>query len=85
VEVILELEDWANCADWSRCRDDVRREAAPGQQRGVALITAVLMVALATMLAVDVGFRGSSTSAAAARCSQWTRPAGGSRRGSLGS
>jgi general secretion pathway protein K len=28
------------------------------QQRGVALITAVLMVALATMLAVDVGFRG---------------------------
>ena len=27
-------------------------------QRGVALITAVLMVALATMLAVDVGFRG---------------------------
>jgi general secretion pathway protein K len=30
----------------------------PGRQRGVALITAVLMVALATMLAVDVGFRG---------------------------
>jgi len=29
-----------------------------GRQRGVALITAVLMVALATMLAVDVGFRG---------------------------
>jgi general secretion pathway protein K len=29
-----------------------------GSQRGVALITAVLMVALATMLAVDVGFRG---------------------------
>ena len=28
------------------------------RQRGVALITAVLMVALATMLAVDVGFRG---------------------------
>ena len=28
------------------------------QQRGVALITAVLMVALATMLAVDVGYRG---------------------------
>jgi len=27
-------------------------------QRGVALITAVLMVALATMLAVDVGYRG---------------------------
>jgi len=27
-------------------------------QRGVALITAVLMVALATMLAVEVGFRG---------------------------
>jgi len=29
-----------------------------GSQRGVALITAVLMVALATMLAVEVGFRG---------------------------
>jgi len=29
-----------------------------GRQRGVALITAVLMVALATMLAVDVGYRG---------------------------
>jgi len=29
-----------------------------GRQRGVALITAVLMVALATMLAVEVGFRG---------------------------
>jgi general secretion pathway protein K len=29
-----------------------------GAQRGVALITAVLMVALATMLAVDVAFRG---------------------------
>jgi general secretion pathway protein K len=28
------------------------------RERGVALITAVLMVALATMLAVDVGFRG---------------------------
>ena len=28
------------------------------RQRGVALITAVLMVALATMLAVEVGFRG---------------------------
>lgn len=28
------------------------------RQRGVALITAVLMVALATMLAVNVGFRG---------------------------
>lgn len=34
------------------------RRARPGRQRGVALITAVLMVALATMLAVDVGFRG---------------------------
>jgi general secretion pathway protein K len=37
------------------------RRTAPlrrGRQRGVALITAVLMVALATMLAVDVGFRG---------------------------
>ena len=37
------------------------RRAAPRRrhrQRGVALITAVLMVALATMLAVDVGFRG---------------------------
>jgi general secretion pathway protein K len=31
---------------------------ARSRQRGVALITAVLMVALATMLAVDVGFRG---------------------------
>lgn len=30
----------------------------PMRQRGVALITAVLMVALATMLAVDVGYRG---------------------------
>jgi general secretion pathway protein K len=29
-----------------------------GKQRGVALITAVLMVALATILAVEVGFRG---------------------------
>ena len=29
------------------------------RQRGVALITAVLMVALATMLAVDVSFRGA--------------------------
>ena len=29
-----------------------------GRQRGVALITAVLMVALATMLAVEVSFRG---------------------------
>lgn len=36
------------------------RSAPPrrSRQRGVALITAVLMVALATMLAVDVGFRG---------------------------
>jgi general secretion pathway protein K len=32
--------------------------AASRRQRGVALITAVLMVALATMLAVDVGYRG---------------------------
>jgi hypothetical protein len=31
----------------------------PRRQRGVALITAVLMVALATMLAVDVSFRGA--------------------------
>jgi general secretion pathway protein K len=31
---------------------------SPGRERGVALITAVLMVALATMLAVDVGYRG---------------------------
>ena len=38
----------------------MRRATAPprAMQRGVALITAVLMVALATMLAVDVGFRG---------------------------
>jgi len=35
---------------------DARRHR--GRQRGVALITAVLMVALATILAVDVGFRG---------------------------
>lgn len=34
------------------------KRARQGRQRGVALITAVLMVALATMLAVDVGFRG---------------------------
>lgn len=32
--------------------------ARPRRQRGVALITAVLMVALATILAVEVGFRG---------------------------
>lgn len=32
--------------------------AASRRQSGVALITAVLMVALATMLAVDVGYRG---------------------------
>jgi general secretion pathway protein K len=31
---------------------------APFQQRGVALITAVLIVALATILAVNVGFKG---------------------------
>lgn len=30
----------------------------PGKQRGVALIMAVLIVALATMLAAEVGFRG---------------------------
>jgi len=35
-----------------------RTRRDPGHQRGVALITAVLMVALGTMLAVDVGFRG---------------------------
>jgi general secretion pathway protein K len=35
-----------------------RAPAARRPQRGVALITAVLMVALATMLAVDVGYRG---------------------------
>jgi len=34
------------------------RRRNSGRQRGVALITAVLMVALATMLAVDVGFQG---------------------------
>ena len=28
------------------------------KQRGVALVTAVLIVALATILAVDVGFKG---------------------------
>jgi general secretion pathway protein K len=31
---------------------------SPGRQRGVALITAVLIVALATILAVSVGFKG---------------------------
>lgn len=31
---------------------------AGGRQRGIALITAVLMVALGTMLAVEVGYRG---------------------------
>ena len=36
----------------------MKRRHAGSRQRGVALITAVLMVALATMLAVDVGFRG---------------------------
>ncbi len=34
------------------------KRATSRRQRGVALITAVLMVALATMLAVDVGYRG---------------------------
>ena len=34
------------------------RAPSPHRQRGVALITAVLMVALATILAVNVGFRG---------------------------
>lgn len=33
-------------------------QSLPRRQRGVALITAVLMVALATILAVNVGFRG---------------------------
>jgi general secretion pathway protein K len=36
-----------------------RRRSGRNRQRGVALITAVLMVALATMLAVDVSFRGA--------------------------
>ena len=36
----------------------LRDRSVRRRQRGVALITAVLMVALATMLAVDVGFRG---------------------------
>jgi general secretion pathway protein K len=38
----------------------MRRRSPSGavRQRGIALITAVLMVALGTMLAVDVGFRG---------------------------
>jgi general secretion pathway protein K len=36
----------------------MRRPDGGRRERGVALITAVLMVALATMLAVDVGFRG---------------------------
>ena len=31
----------------------------PARQRGVALITAVLIVALATMLAVNVAFKGA--------------------------
>jgi general secretion pathway protein K len=35
-----------------------RFQSAPRRQRGVALITAVLIVALATILAVDVAFRG---------------------------
>ncbi len=39
----------------------------------MALITAVLMVALATMLAVDVGFRGFLDQRRAARCSRSTR------------
>ena len=34
------------------------RLASRSGQRGVALITAVLMVALATILAVNVAFRG---------------------------
>ena len=34
------------------------RRRTPGRQRGIALITAVLMVALATMLAVGVVYRG---------------------------
>lgn len=35
-----------------------RPERMPGRQRGIALITAVLIVALATILAVNVGFKG---------------------------
>ncbi|HSN72050.1 MAG TPA: type II secretion system minor pseudopilin GspK [Steroidobacteraceae bacterium] len=36
----------------------MRPVRSPGTQRGVALITAVLMVALATILAVEIGFAG---------------------------
>jgi general secretion pathway protein K len=36
----------------------MRKPTAPARQRGVALITAVLIVALATILAVNVTFRG---------------------------
>jgi len=36
----------------------MKRIPAPRRQRGIALITAVLIVALATILAVNVGFKG---------------------------
>ena len=35
-----------------------RQQRVPRRERGVALITAVLIVALATILAVNVGFKG---------------------------
>jgi general secretion pathway protein K len=39
-------------------RTRARPATPPARQRGVALITAVLVVALATMLAINVTFRG---------------------------
>ena len=38
--------------------NDAGQFDVPRKQRGVALITAVLLVALATVLAVDIGFKG---------------------------
>jgi general secretion pathway protein K len=48
-----------NAGSGRRARGYGRRpEKLPRRQRGIALITAVLIVALATILAVNVGFKG---------------------------
>ena len=57
VEITLELEDWGKIVRLSRWRDEPHAHRRT-RQRGVALITAVLIVALATILAVNVGFKG---------------------------
>ena len=60
IEVTLDLEDWGTLQSRGRGGRVIRRTsgAARSAQRGVALIMAVLMVALATILAVNVAFRG---------------------------